>query len=296
MTTMHGEIVSWDVASGTKVTYAAMKAALLAAGLDEKVAKELAPRNAFARACSDLATARVIRRVDETAAEMRFQFTKEESDTSDPNQKRLRYDFEAVLTLNKASGRVECSDNPALAAQAELMVKAESEVRYNCDITRVVQRLFELNADLFPVRSQGGCYFVPAKFDEFCGRVEHFLGSVGGSLRRFPVPAGYSKSGDRSVKESVEEGLRAVVADHLTSIAAFDDKTRDSTLEKMVERINTTRFKAEAYASFLDDKKAEIEDELKAARAALRLKITELGKGTRVPEPAVAPAAELGAK
>lgn len=290
--TMHGEVIAWDIKTGTKIRYADLLAAMDATGLNKAVAKEMAPRNAFTRAIADLSANRVIRKIEDTATFLRFQFTRE-TVTEAADGKRLDYNFEAVLVLNKVTGAVQSDTDPNLAALAEKMLKDESEVRYNCDITRIVQRLFEMEADLFPVRSQGGCYFVPAAFAGFCEKVEAFLASVGGSLRRFPVPAAVSASADRSVKESVDDGLNAMLAEHLKAIDEFDDSTREKTLEKMVERINGTRFKIEAYAEYLGEKKAELDEAVKAARAALRLKVLQLGKAqaVKVPEPVATPAA-----
>ena len=49
--------------------------ALREAGLDEGVARELAPRHAFARACRKLSERRIIRPIAEDADTIRFQFT-----------------------------------------------------------------------------------------------------------------------------------------------------------------------------------------------------------------------------
>ena len=280
MTTLnHGEIVSWDIKSGTIVSLNSLRAALTAAGFDDGLAKAMAPRNAFARASHDLDTARIIKRVNETATTMDFQFTAETKVAG-----RLVYNFEALLKLDKITGRVTCSDSAELEATAQQLITEESEKRYNCDITRIVQKIMDEQGDFFSVRAQGGCYFVPHTCVGLLDKLENLLASVGGSLRRFPIQAG-TKSGDRSVKESVQDGLNAVVGEHLRAIEAFDDSTRESTLEKMVKKINETRFKAEAYAEFLADEKAAVESKLAEARKQLREKIQKLGKGVPVPEP-----------
>jgi len=279
---MHGEIISWDVASKTEVPFTSLTAALEAAGFDPTAAREMTPRDAFSRAARRMADARIIRKVDETDAALRFQFTQEKKSE---NGERLDYYFEAVLALDKKSGKVACAERPELAEQAEKAIAWHASIRNNLDITRLIQKLFSANADLFPVRSQGGCYFVPATFRVFLEKVEKFVALIGASLRRFPVPAGYSPAADRSVSESVEEGLEAMVDAHVAAIDEFDGTTKDATLGKMVERINCTRFKAEAYAEFLGEKKAEIEAVLAEARATLRKKIASLGKTVEVPEP-----------
>lgn len=277
---IHGEIVSWSVPLNTKLPYTAVVAGLTAAGLDAKLARELKPRDAFARACRELQDARIIRRVAESAGELKFQFTKEEREGD-----RLRYDFEAVLTLDKVTGTVRCDAQPALAARAEESIKSASDIRSTNDITRLIQKLFDREADLFQVRDSGGCYFVPAMFIPFVEKVDAFLAALNGSLRRFPIPAGYAH-GDRSVAEAVRDGIDRVISEHVAAVGAFDDTVRDSTLEKTVERINTTRFKVECYKQYLGDMTADLDTRLAAARQVLRQKVSDLGRTTLVPEPA----------
>ena len=50
---MLGEIITWKI-QGVAISHADLLAGLMASDLDCDVAKELAPRNAFARACSKL--------------------------------------------------------------------------------------------------------------------------------------------------------------------------------------------------------------------------------------------------
>jgi len=278
---VHGEIVSWDVPAGKWIDYAKVLAALDGAGLDKGVARKMLHRNAFARACFHLSERRIIRKLSENGAEMKFQFTAESRDES---LARLAYNYEAAVTLDKVTGKVTCAESPELEAKAQKLVNDAADVRSPADITRMVQTLFDREADLFPVREKGGVYFVPAKFEPFLEKVELFITAVGGNIRRFPVPVG-TASGDKSVKASVEEGMAGFVAEHVAAIEAFDDTTRDSTLEKMVERINNTRFKAEAYADFLGEQKAAVEEALAEARKLLRQKVAALGRRTAVPEP-----------
>src|SRR5262249_43252004 len=59
-TPLLGEVITWN-AGGVKVKHVALVEALRDAGLDEKVARELAPRHAFTRACRKLGEKRIIR-------------------------------------------------------------------------------------------------------------------------------------------------------------------------------------------------------------------------------------------
>ena len=267
-TRLLGEIITWS-ASGVRVSHLTLVEALRDSGLDEGVARELAPRHAFARACKKLSEARIIRPVSEDSASIQFQFTAERKEEG-----RYTYELETVLTLDKASGKVTC-DLPGLATLAQEELDRCIAVRTGGDVTRVVQRLFERQADLFPIREQGGAYFVPREHVAFVDRVQAFLGRLNGKVNRFPVPAG-TPAGDRSVKDAVAAGLAALIAEHEQAIAAFGDDTRACTLERAAERIRQTRFKVEAYTDYLAEEKARLEAQLAAAAQQLRARVAAL--------------------
>ena len=154
-------------------------------------------------------------------------------------------------------------DLPGLAALAQEHLDRALAHRQGADITRVIQKLFDRQADLFPIRDQGGVYFVPIRFGAFVDRVQEFVNTVGGRLARFPVPVG-TPQGDRAVQEAVAEGLSGVIAEHRAAVAGFGDDTRESTLRRAAERVRATRFKLEAYAELLAGEKARLERELAA--------------------------------
>jgi hypothetical protein len=263
-----GEVITWNC-TGVLIRHRDLIDALRDAGLDETVARELAPRHAFARACKKLSEARIIRQVAEDDQVIRFQFTAEHRDGD-----RFTYDLETMLTLDKATGRVSC-DLPGLATLAQEHLDHCLQARTGGDITRIVQRLFERRADLFPIRDKGGAYFVPQEHVGFVDRVQAFLGQINGRLARFPVPAG-TPEGDRSVKESVAAGLSALITEHEAAIASFGADTRADTLQRAAERIRLTRHKIEAYACYLAEERARLERELASASARLRARVEEL--------------------
>src|SRR5262245_12529015 len=276
-TRLLGEIIAWTC-SGVAVRHLDLIDALKEAGLDESVARELAPRHAFSRACKKLSEARIIRQVAETAAEITFQFTREHRDGG-----RYEYELETMLTLEKATGKVTCP-LPGLASLAQGELDRCIEARTGSDITRLIQRLFERKADLFPVRPGGGCYFVPQEHAGFLDQVQAFLGKLNGQLSRFPVPAG-TPQGDRSVKEAVAGGLADLIAEHAAAVEQFGTDTRQDTLERAAERIRTTRFKVEGYSAYLAEERSRLAAELAAAAARLRARVSEL---SAAPEPAPA--------
>jgi hypothetical protein len=262
-----GEVITWSCSEQTR--YSLLAAALRDAGLDEGVARELAPRHAFTRACKKLAEDRIIRQVAEDDSTITFQFTKE-SKVGD----EFQYALEAKLTLDKKSGKVTC-DNAELAKVAQAELDDRITARTAGDVTTVIQRLFDRHANLFRIRDQGGCYFVPAAHAEFVGKVEALVTTLNGNLRRFPIPAG-TPQGDRSVKESVAEGLAALIGEHRAAVEAFGPDTLDRTFDRAAERIRQTKFKVEAYAAYLAEEKERLEAELAESADHLRRKIEEL--------------------
>lgn len=263
-----GEIIAWTCA-GIAVRHSDLVAALTHAGLDPAVARELAPRHAFTRACKKLSDQRIIRPVAEDEHTVCFQFTAEHRDGD-----RFEYTLETLLTLDKRTGRVTC-DLPGLATLAQEYLDQAIDARTGSDVTRVIQKVFDRHADLFPIRPQGGCYFVPERHAGFIDKVQMFLGRINGQVLRFPVSAGTAE-GDRSVKEAVAAGLAALIEDHRQAVARFGEDTRDDTLSRASEKIRATQFKIQAYAEYLAEEKNRLERAVAAAREELRTKILEL--------------------
>ena len=203
-TRLLGEVISWTC-SGVSVTHPTLLTALRDAGLDEHVARELAAKHAFTRACKKLCDRRIIRQVAEDETCVKFQFTQESRDGD-----RYEYALETMLTLDKKTGTVTC-DLPGLATLAQEELDRATDARTGSDVTKVIQKLFDRHADLFPIRPQGGCYFVPEKYVAFVNKVQAMLGRLNGQILRFPVPAGTAE-GDRSVKDAVAAGEPAATA------------------------------------------------------------------------------------
>jgi hypothetical protein len=267
-TRLLGEVISWTC-SGVAVTHPALLTALRDAGLDVNVARELAAKHAFTRACKKLCDRRIIRQVAEDETCVKFQFTQESRDGD-----RYEYALETMLTFDKRTGTVTC-DLPGLATLAQEELDRATDARTGSDVTRVIQKLFDRHADLFPIRPQGGCYFTPIRHTSFVDRVQAMLGRLNGQILRFPVPAGTAE-GDRSVKDAVAAGLAALIDEHRKAVAQFGDDTREDTLKRAADKIRATQFKVAAYAEYLLDEKGRLDRELAAARDDLRAKVDQL--------------------
>ena len=262
---MLGEIITWKI-QGVAISHADLLAGLMASDLDCDVAKELAPRNAFARACSKLDSERIIRKIAEDNATITFQFTREANEGG-----KFHYYFESLLFLDKHSGNIT-SENLELEQLAKEEFGRCMAARTANDVTRLVQRLFERHADLFSIRDQGGVYFVPELHHDFITKVERFVRNIGGSLQRFPIPAG-SPQGDRAVKEAVAHGLQAIIDEHLQAVQKFGEDTRPDTLRRAEEKVRLTKMKIEGYRFYLDKKCEDLEASLQQASELLRARI-----------------------
>lgn len=262
--TLLGEVITWNVTGA--VAYADLVAAIKSAGLDESVARELAPRHAFTRACKQLSDERIIRQTDDDGATITFQFTRE-SKVGD----QYEYAIETMLTLDKKTGKVACEIG-ALEEKAQVALDKCIEVRTAGDVTTCIQKLFDRNADLFRIRPQGGAYFVPERFRGFLEQIQVFMTAVNGTLLRFPIPVG-TPHGDRSVRDAVADGLNDAIAEHRAAVAEFGSDTRDATFERAAEKIRETRYKVETYAEYLGDQRARLDAALAESAVGLRKRI-----------------------
>lgn len=272
-----GQCITWDPPDDkSAIKYPVLVQALKDAGLDSDIAKELAPRNAFSRACKALAAERLIRTKSDENGLLTFQFNKATFENE-----QWDYPFETELVLNKTTGDISCPI-------AELQSFAKSELdrcmedRTTGDITGVIQRLFDKQAvsgkvsvnglGMFSMRRAGGVYFVPQEYAGFIQKVDVFLTNLGWRLNRLPIPKG-TPEGDRTVKDSVASGIATIIADYEAAVESFSVDTRDSTLERAAKRIEITRAKVQAYACYLQDKVQDLELALDEAAAKLKEKV-----------------------
>lgn len=262
-----GELVTWSC-GGVKVTYADVVRALKDADLDHNVARRLLPRNAFKRACKALSGNRVIREIKElsSSVELVFQFTREKLEN-----KEFVYETEDLVRIHRETGAITCGSEE-LRQLAQSLLDSAVESRTGSDVTRIIQRLFEQHAEMYPVRDRGGIYFCPIAFKEFVDKIASFMAAMNGTLDRWPVPAGLASS-KKSVKESLDAGIARAIEDHLAAIEKFDEGTRDGTFERHEQAIATTAFKIEAYQSLLEEKVETLRSAVDRASNLLRAKM-----------------------
>lgn len=273
-----GEIITWTPSEHGQ-NYKDVVSALQSSGLEHEVAKELLPRNAFSRASRKLAEDRVVDVLREESGSITFQFTKKQIENNE-----WKFTKDCLLVLDKDTGKITCDDKK-LEQHATMLLAQCMEIRTSNDVTKIVQRLFDLNADMFPIRDQGGAYFVPAMYSDFVNRVETFLTTLGGRIGRFPIPA-ETRTGDKSVQDTVAHGMATIIAEHEDAVAEFGLDTRQTTIQAMAMKIKATRTKLEAYANYLLDRKGDLEKAIEEANQKLTARIAKISQ-ERAEAPAV---------
>ena len=263
-----GEIVSWNC-SKVSITQTALEEALSSAFLSTHVTPELPFQTAFTRACKNLGQRHLIRKLEEDSEFLYFQFTKEAREGG-----YFTYLTEGKLTLSKESGKVTCTVSE-LGQAVQVELDKELPLRKGGDVSKLLLKLLEHEAGLFPVRPQGGCYLVLKEHSSFLDSLESFVERVGGQLLRFPVPSG-TKAGDQSVKQTIASGLSALINEYSNSIDNFGSDTKPSTLEKAADHIRVARFKVESYSAYLEDERSKLDALLAGASERLKEKVNQL--------------------
>ena len=139
-TALLGEVITW-ACPGIRVRHLDLVNALRDAGLEESVARELAPRHAFTRAGKKLAQARIIRQVSEDESTITFQFTRESREGDN-----FQYELETLLSLDENTGKVSCPlARLATLAQEHL---DEGGAPARAALRRVVDRIHRLGRRL----------------------------------------------------------------------------------------------------------------------------------------------------
>ena len=279
-----GDVVVYET-KGLKVPYGKVVQALRDSGLPDDLAPLMLPRNAFRRAAKKLEDRRIIRKLkdDRSEGKLYFQSTLEQKVDAAAgvafDQDRLEYVRETTLVLDKDTGNITISDTLASDAAVDLLDKVRAEFadvmghRTGSDVGRMVQKAFEKNADLFPLRRQGGVYFCPTRHADFTARVADFLARVGGRMKRIPVPDalnGRDNQHVKDVKESVADALAAAVREYQDATEALTDDATEAQMERLAERIKAARFKVEAYSEYIEDRRAELLAQADAAADKLR--------------------------
>jgi hypothetical protein len=254
-----GTIVSWT--PGDSVAYSDLLNALDTAGIDRSYAKEMAPRNAFARACKEMSDNRVIDLVEDNNGILLFQFTHK---YLAKNTKSIEFTKECTLSLDKTSGNVSCA-NLELATLANKLIREHMNKRCSADITRLIQKIFEANkGDLVPIRKQGGCYFVPFTHTDLLDKITILLKEVGGEVLPFLIQKTSDSGTNTSIAKSMADHLLTLINDWKRVAAELKETSSTETRERRLIEWRDLRTKLRSYDSLLGGFSAKLQQELKS--------------------------------
>lgn len=264
-----GEVIAWRLPRNVLTTKNDLIAALSAAGLETKLARDLCLRHAFVRACRKLEAQRIIRKVEENRDRLVFQFTREHLDLQ---LRRMDYQFDAIVELQKGSGDVHCTD-PNLEALAKSELAIALEERRTSDVTRILMSIFRKEAHIAPIK--GGVFFVPQQHADLIAKVADFCTHLQGHLGRLPVPAD-TPQGDATVQVIMQDSFKELIVEAQTVITNLNETTRESTLRSLEERLEEISGKLWEYERPLGSSKAVLEDNLALVQAFLRRRTQEV--------------------
>jgi len=266
---MHGEIVLWDLRTKEVELYH-LRNAVIAAGIDDSCVRDLRPITAFKRAIAEYKRDHAIDKVRKQGSIYTFQFTKKELESA-----QMHYNYETVVRIDSEKGIISCVDN-AIQLHASSRFSHCLTYRTTSDITTMIKRLYDENADLFPlIQDKGVAYFVPTLHRDFNDRIEQLLHAVGGHLIRFPVPKGNAK-GNSNVRKVIESGLDNVLDDLRVVAHSFSTSTHESTMVKLMEKWHSANYKVDAYADYLGETKKRLVEKADEIKKELTKKILEV--------------------
>ncbi len=279
ITSILGEIVSWDF-RGHSHKESEVRDALRVSGMPVELCPDFKPRNAFKRAIQELKDERVIRMFSEDKLTVQFQFTRESKD-----ERQINYAKEAIITLDKATGDVTCTERPDLAASAKVKLDEKMSARTPSDLHRVIERYMEeRKGDLFLIRSAGGCYFVPNNHKDASDRIDSFCSLLGAEYRRFPIAAGMG--GEKSVKESIGEGIEKTLAEYQQIATEFDPLAqRQCKMANLIEKVKLVKLKLEAYGLLLNESKSRLAEKTAEVEGIIRQKVLVATSQPKADEP-----------
>ena len=270
---LNGIVVTWDM-SGPEVPLSEIHSALSKAGIQAET--NLRKTSVLGRAIKHMRTAQdhtiLVDKLRGRNSNPKFQLTDKHTDDA-----CVTYTEGLNVELDLEEGKALCNNERMQEEINDQMAYADSH-RTAQDISNMVKRLFQSNADLYAINPRKGvAYFVPKEHMDFAEKIQTFLQAIGGNLWSFPVPRG-DEAGDKSVKDAIDQGLNALLSDLEKSVEAWGEDTGARAIKTANERWAMAAAKIEAYTVYLQDNHAVLEERLNAARHDMQAKIVALGK------------------
>jgi hypothetical protein len=292
-----GYLVWWNIRE-VKLTRDQFIAALKAAGLPEKYAREHNYRATLLRAIKDMEETGLVRPVKEDPINMIFQFTAE-LPSEDPTNPHLTYKPMVVVNIDKEAYVMFAGDaggedsalaksicgitNPQTGEPHEKAEEIKQQIinAFNAnkatykssDLTRYIQRILEDNADIISLRPQGAIYFVPATYQSVVHSVNTLVNTLGYGCTFEYAPIPNVDSAQKMVGDSFEaevldlfKNMDEEVKDMKESKKPISEKWVDTRLD----RIKKIQKRIDMYAEVLGVKAQQLAGNFDALSLILR--------------------------
>lgn len=290
----------WYTISECRMTMADLEAAFSGAGLDkEHLPKPISPRDAFRRATTAAETRRrelekgkdhylniLIREVKVSENEIIRHLVREIVDSAN-----VRLDYRSVvevsldhnvLMVNNLGYALNDIERAALER-----IRADFEIErthYSARTVRTIVAEVLQGCDPVAVRSSGGVYFTPAKYETTIRAVQTFINDYAAAWvidkdahsRLWTVPVIDVEEQRRMLEESLEDQIRsesAALVQEMAELIKGDRKVRQRTAEQYVERVRNLGRMVSEYEEMLETEvvtaKANLDLAMKEAMALL---------------------------
>jgi hypothetical protein len=279
-----GAIVTWDL-QGTRITPADLRAVLAAEGLTAEAAAvpDLDPRNAVKRAAREWAQGRG------NAARYRAEVVREDAGSVQVgilrhervSQDEVRWVQVDTLTCDLSTGAWTAA--VGLPEGADLIALATERATY-LDHSYVRPELLQRKMDAwkaFPLRRQGGAYFIPAAFDGELQALQRVVGKLGDSALSCYHLAPTTQT-TQAVHEGAREHAGATIRTLRAKITGWQERAgtvRSDAVAHMLEELRTLRGDVQFYSDSLqvamDDMLADLDAAVADARALSAAEFSE---------------------
>lgn len=270
-----GEVVTFKTKGCGDVAVDTLRGLFVNEGFSSQVVPDLAPKVIAKRALRSVESDKeqIVKPIasDRTTGEPRFQVTRETEDSDG----ELDYDKESVYSFDVAAKAIKNANNPDRAKEVTKKYVHAEATRTRGDVRTIIKKLFESEAGLFVINEEnGGAYFVPSEHFGFTDRVERVMTTLGGEIRRFPVPKS-SKDGKKSIQAAMTDWFERLIEELNDAAQAMTDDTRTSTLQNHVKRYNQAKLKLEAAKQYLGESTSGLEEKISDAEQEMKKRIEE---------------------
>lgn len=229
-TKIAGETFWINLPMNLSIGYTDLCAHLATAGLDPKIARQLASTYAFNRGVAALARGKLRDRVEWSQDKVTIQVS---GRVLVPDG--IDYDREYTVTLDRVSGAIVCKD-PVVQAAAEAAFNLALGTRKSNDVTRLVRRLIEprVNVGIFPMK--GGVFFALVGDLPLVDQLEQFVKLIGGTVTRWQIADGTPQTTSQ-VQTVVTDSLQEEIAKVLGAIEGINSQSQIAAVKRRHEEI-----------------------------------------------------------